>query len=115
MKTIDPNVFGTIEQLSAVYAAYENWPDTKILPFGKEDIINAISDEKFDSRSHQCEEFRKEYDKLHRDAMSKNLSKEETDNILSERSRRFHIERCADLAHYGWNDPIELFANLTIK
>jgi len=108
MNSIDPNVFGCIRQISATFAAYSNWPDTKIIPFSKEDILKAVNEQRFEKRSFQDPSTTDDLNKLFEELNRQNTPKHEKDQILSNWARNFHIERVAFLYSNFPADPIVL-------
>ena len=111
MNSIDPKSFGSIEQLSAIYAACSDWPDTKIIPFSKQDILQAVNEENFEERSFQDSSLQDEFNELSR----KNVVKQEKDRTLANWAREFHIKRVAFLYENFPMEPIILGHDLKIK
>ncbi|MCU1303396.1 MAG: hypothetical protein JWQ87_3680 [Candidatus Sulfotelmatobacter sp.] len=69
-----------------------------ITPFTVREVLDAVADDRVDSRSHQSSEL---------NAECLEVCKGDVDAAIAW-SRKFHIERVAFFVKNGWDDPIEL-------
>jgi hypothetical protein len=113
MPLLDTKGFGTIEQLSKVFGAYENWPGTAIESFSKTDILTAVNKGELESRSFQDQAVKAELDQLLHNLNNSGISHAEKDKQLAEWARKFHIRRVAFLYKYFPEHPIRVTPDLS--
>jgi len=112
---VNPNRFGSIEALSSIFVAYDNWPGTRILPFTKEDVQKAVNEERLDDRPFQSDSVKHELDQLFTKLSTNKTPNDKKDQILSEWMRDYHIRRVAYLVNNFPNDPITLTNDYKIR
>lgn len=113
MLSLDPKKFGTIEEISAKFAAYSNWPATTIRSFSKKDVIAAATQGKTEGRSFQDPSVELELNQFFQKLNASGISNSEKDRILSEWARNFHIARVAHLYNEFPDDPIRITPDLS--
>jgi hypothetical protein len=107
--------FPSIFELSSIYMAFTDLPESGIAPFSEGDIADYIEQKKFEVRSFQAKEVENEFyefrGKLERQGFGREIIGEE----LARFAREFHLKRIAFLAFDFPPDPIQLLSVGTIK
>ena len=113
--TIELFKFETIEKISEKYAAFDNYPATRIDPFNKNDVLTSIKNNELDSRHFQSKEVQQEFQQLLDKLSQEGKSHTEKDRLLKIHARKYHIARCAYFAQNSSPEPIIVNSDFIVK
>lgn len=111
----DLSCFGSIENMSSIFYAFENYPTTQIVPFTKEDVLTAIKNNKFDSRPFQSVEVSQEFQLLLDRLSHEGKTNSEKNELLKTHARNYHIARTAYLVKNISQEPIIVTPDNKVK